>query len=173
MASFNRVILMGNLTRDPELKTLPSGMRVAKLGLAVSETWRDRSTNELREVTCFVDIDVWDRQADLCAQYLNKGRAVLIEGRLRMDEWTNKEGEKRTKLVVRADNVRFIGPAPQRNEDGTTSPAPAAAYRAAAPAPAAPTAASAPTAPAPVPYQAPDATYHDGANAMTDEDLPF
>lgn len=123
MASFNKVILMGNLTRDPELKTLQSGMRVAKLGLAVSETWRDKATGEKKEVTCFVDVDVWDRQADQCGQYLSKGRPVLVEGRLRTDEWTTKEGEKRTKLVVRADSVTFVGPAPQRAEGTSNAPA--------------------------------------------------
>jgi single-strand DNA-binding protein len=114
MASFNKVILMGNLTRDPELKTLQSGMRIAKLGLAVSEVWKDRTTGEQKEVTCFVDVDVWDKLADLCGQYLAKGRPVLVEGRLRMDEWTTKEGDKRNKLVVRADTVKFLGTAPQK-----------------------------------------------------------
>lgn len=140
MASFNKVILMGNLTRDPELKTLQSGMRVAKLGLAVSEMWRDKATGEQKEVTCFVDVDVWDKLADLCGQHLSKGRPVLVEGRLRMDEWTSKEGEKRTKLVVRADTVKFVGPAPQRADGQTGAPAaPTPPPRAAqAPAPAAP-----------------------------------
>lgn len=123
MASFNKVILMGNLTRDPELKTLQSGMRVAKLGLAVSEVWRDKATGEQKETACFVDVDVWDKLADLCGQHLSKGRAVLVEGRLRMDEWTSKEGEKRSKLVVRAENIKFVGPAPQRVEGQTNAPA--------------------------------------------------
>lgn len=131
MASFNKVILMGNLTRDPELKTLQSGMRVAKLGLAVSEMWRDKTTGEQKELTCFVDVDVWDKLADLCGQHLSKGRPVLVEGRLRMDEWTTKEGEKRTKLVVRAENIKFVGPAPQRAEGGSTQ-APAPSYSPAA-----------------------------------------
>lgn len=99
---------MGNLTRDPEVRTLPSGTRVAKMGLAVSETWRDKTTGETREITCFVDVEVWDKLAELCAQYLSKGAPALVEGRLRMDEWTNKEGEKRSKLLVRADTVRFL-----------------------------------------------------------------
>lgn len=154
MASFNKVILMGNLTRDPELKTLQSGMRVAKLGLAVSEMWRDKATGEQKEVSCFVDVDVWDKLADLCGQYLSKGRPVLVEGRLRMDEWTTKEGEKRTKLVVRADTVKFVGPAPQRMEGQAN--APAHAYS-----PASPAQATAPSAPLP-PDQAGDS-----------ENLPF
>ncbi len=155
MASFNRVILMGNLTRDPELRTLQSGMRVAKLGLAVSENWRDRTTGELKEMVCFVDVDVWDRQADLCAQYLTKGRPVLVEGRLRMDEWTTKEGEKRTKHVVRADNIRFVGSVPQRPEGAT-----------------APSAESALTTSGAV-EQPPASAYDVNAAAMNDENLPF
>ena len=133
MASFNKVILMGNLTRDPELRTLQSGMRVAKLGLAVSEVWKDRTTGEQKEVTCFVDVDVWDKLADLCGQYLAKGRPVLVEGRLRTDEWTSKEGEKRSKLVVRADTVKFVGPAPQK---GAAPAAPQHTTPVSAPAPA-------------------------------------
>ena len=131
MASFNKVILMGNLTRDPELRTLQSGMRVAKLGLAVSEVWKDRTTGDQKEVTCFVDVDVWDKLADLCGQYLAKGRPVLVEGRLRTDEWTSKEGDKRSKLVVRADTVKFVGPAPQK---GAAPAAPQHATPASAPA---------------------------------------
>jgi single-strand DNA-binding protein len=153
MASYNRVILMGNLTRDPELRTLQSGMRVAKLGLAVSEMWKDRATGEQKEVTCFVDVDVWDKLADLCGQYLSKGRPVLVEGRLRTDEWTTKEGEKRTKLVVRADTVKFVGPAPQRQDGGE----PAAQPRPAA---------------QPAPASVPPAFNSDAA-AVDDEALPF
>ena len=115
MASFNKVILMGNLTRDPELKQAPSGSKVADLGLAVSETWRDKN-GQPREVTCFVDVVVWDRLAELCQQYLAKGRPVLVEGRLQMDEWKNPQGETRSKLRVRADAVKFVGPAPKQGE---------------------------------------------------------
>lgn len=115
MASFNKVILMGNLTRDPELKTAPSGSKVADLGLAVSESWRDKNTGENREVVCFVDVTVWNRLAELCHQYLKKGSPVLVEGRLQMDEWKNPQGEKRSKLRVRADTIKFVGPAPKRD----------------------------------------------------------
>jgi single-strand DNA-binding protein len=117
MASFNKVILMGNLTRDPELKQAPSGAKVADLGLAVSETWRDK-TGQTKEVTCFVDVVVWDKLAELCQQYLVKGRPVLVEGRLQMDEWKNQQGEKRSKLRVRADTVKFLG-SPQKRDDAT------------------------------------------------------
>jgi single-strand DNA-binding protein len=115
MASFNKVILMGNLTRDPELKQAPSGAKVADLGLAVSETWRDKN-GQTKEVTCFVDVVVWDRLAELCQQYLTKGRPVLVEGRLQMDEWKTPQGEKRSKLRVRADTVKCLGTPPKRDE---------------------------------------------------------
>ena len=131
MASFNKVILMGNLTRDPEIKTAPSGAKVADLGLAVSESWRDKVSGENREVVCFVDVTVWNRLAELCQQYLKKGSPILVEGRLQMDEWKNKDGEKRSKLRVRADTVKFLGSAPKRDhQDGTapeTTPLPSSA----------------------------------------------
>jgi len=113
MASFNKVILMGNLTRDPELRQTPSGAKVAELRLAVSETWRDKS-GQPKEVTCFVDVVVWEKLAELCQQYLSKGRPVLVEGRLQMDEWKNQQGETRSKLRVRADAVKFVGPPPKQ-----------------------------------------------------------
>ena len=143
MASFNKVILMGNLTRDPELKTAPSGSKVADLGLAVSESWRDKNTGENREVVCFVDVTVWNRLAELCQQYLKKGSPVLVEGRLQMDEWKNQQGEKRSKLRVRADTVKFLGTSQKRdvqeaaatgNSSGAT-PAAAASSASAAEAP--------------------------------------
>lgn len=92
MACYNRVILMGNLTRDPELKQAPSGTPVVDLRLAVSEQYRDKQTGETKEVTCFVDVTAWSRLAELCSQYLSKGRPILVEGRLQYDEWKNKEG---------------------------------------------------------------------------------
>jgi len=137
MPSFNKVILMGNLTRDPDLRSTPSGLHVAKLGLAVSEMRRDPSTGEQKETACFVDVEVWDKLASLCGQYLSKGRPVLVEGRLRMDEWTSKEGEKRSRLVVRADAVKFLGAPPPKAASGDAAPqAPAAPARAAEDAPA-------------------------------------
>jgi len=108
-ASFNRVILMGNLTRDPELKQAPSGSSVVDLRLAVSEQYRDKQTGASKEVTCFVDVVAWNRLAELCQQYLVKGRSILVEGRLQYDEWKTKEGEARNKLRVRADIIRFLG----------------------------------------------------------------
>jgi len=112
MSSFNKVILMGNLTRDPELKTLPSGMRTARVGLAITERWRDQATGDFKENTLFLDIDAWDKQADFCGQHLTKGQPVLVEGSLKLDEWTTKEGEKRSKMRVRATAIRFAGSKP-------------------------------------------------------------
>ena len=134
MSSFNKVILMGNLTRDPELRQTPTGAKVAELRLAVSETWRDKS-GQSKEVTCFVDVVVWEKLAELCQQYLAKGRPVLVEGRLQMDEWKNQQGEARSKLRVRADAVKFVGPAPKQGEPHDT-PQRGAHASPAAPAPA-------------------------------------
>lgn len=129
MASFNRVILAGNLTRDPELRNTPSGTPVVELRLAISETYRDRQSGESRETVCYVDVVVWNRQAELCQQYLAKGRNVLVEGRLAYDEWKNPQGETRSRLRVRADRIQFLG---SRPGDGS-APAPAPAQGAAQP----------------------------------------
>jgi len=126
MASLNRVYLVGNLTRDPEVRQTPSGKPVAELRLAVSETYRDRQTGQPKEVVCFVDVVVWERQAELCQQYLAKGRPVLIEGRLTYDEWKTPQGETRNKLRVRAERVQFLGAPPKRGEAQEGAPAPAA-----------------------------------------------
>ena len=122
MASFNRVVLMGNLTRDPEMRQTATGAQVAELRLAVSETYRDRQTNQQKEVTCYVDVVVWNKLAELCQQYLAKGRPVLVEGRLTYDEWKTPQGEARNKLRVRADTVKFLGSA-KRGEAQDGAPA--------------------------------------------------
>jgi len=119
MASMNRVYLLGNLTRDPELRQLPSGTAVAEFGLAVSERYKNKS-GEDAESTCFVDIVVWERQAENCAKYLNKGSSVMVEGKLQFDSW-EKDGQKRSKLRVRADNVQFLGK--PRKADESAAPA--------------------------------------------------
>lgn len=118
MASFNRVVLLGNLTKDPELKKAPSGVSVARLRLAVNETFRDRQSGQPKEVACFVDVAVWDRQADSCGQYLKRGSQVLVEGRLVYEEWKNAQGEQRNRLSVRADRVQFLNN-PVAHRDGT------------------------------------------------------
>ena len=107
MASFNRVMLMGNLTRNPELKYTPSGTAVTDLGLAVNESFKNKA-GETVEQTCFVDVVVWGRQAETASEYLTKGSPAFIEGRLQFDQWENQEGEKRSKLRVRAERVQFL-----------------------------------------------------------------
>lgn len=109
MASVNRVMMMGRLTRDPSLRRLGETLEVAEFGLAMSE-WTGGKDGERKEKVCFVDIVVWDRQAVACNEHLRKGMQVFVEGRLQMDEWSDKQsGEKRTKLRVRADRVHFLG----------------------------------------------------------------
>ena len=116
MASFNRVILMGNLTRDPQVKYIPSGTAVAELGLAVNRTWYDKGASQKKEEVTFVDVTVWGRQAEIAGEYLAKGRSVLIEGRLQMDTWQDKEsGQNRSKLKVVCENLTMVG---GRNEGG-------------------------------------------------------
>lgn len=106
MASFNKVILMGNLTRDPELRYTPSGSAVANFGLAVNR--RYKQDDELKEDTCFVDIAVFGRQAENCSEYLSKGSLVLIDGRLNYRKWESEDGQTRSKLDVVANNVQFM-----------------------------------------------------------------
>ncbi|MFC1497232.1 single-stranded DNA-binding protein [Verrucomicrobiota bacterium] len=108
MTGLNRVVLMGNLTRDPQIRQIPSGTSVADLGLAASEAYKNRDGKNV-ETTCFVDIVTWGRQAETCAEYLSKGSRVLIEGRLQLDQWESQNGEKRSKMRVRASRVQFLG----------------------------------------------------------------
>ena len=109
MASYNKVILMGRLTRDPELKYLPSGTAVARLGLAVNHTYTDRQSGERKEEVCFIDLDAFGRTAETMNEYLQKGRAVLIEGRLRFRTWETDDGQRRSKHEVRVDRFQFVG----------------------------------------------------------------
>jgi single-strand DNA-binding protein len=109
MASFNKVILMGNLTRDPELRYTPKGTAIAKIGLAVNRTWKNEAGETKEEVT-FVDIDVFGRTAENVGQYMRKGSAMLIEGRLKLDTWDDKQtNQKRSKMGVVAETVQFLG----------------------------------------------------------------
>ena len=107
MASFNRVILVGNLTRDPELQYIPSGMAVTEIGLAVNDR-RKNAQGEWIEETTFVDVTLWGRQAEVASEYLNKGSPVLIEGRLKLDTW-EKEGKKQYKLRVVGERMQMLG----------------------------------------------------------------
>ncbi|MCZ7643681.1 MAG: single-stranded DNA-binding protein [Planctomycetota bacterium] len=110
MANINIVILAGNLTRDPEMRYTPSGTAVTTLGLAINRRYRDSKTNEWREDVTFVDVDLFSRQAEIASQYLSKGRPVLIEGSLRLDQWEDRQtGQKRSKLKVIGNRMQFIG----------------------------------------------------------------
>lgn len=121
MAFYNKVILMGNLTRDPVLKYLPSGTPVANFGLAINRRYTDRESGEKREEVCFVDVDTFGAQAENCNQYLNKGKSVLVEGRLRYHTWETEDGQRRSKLSVTANNVQFMPrPAPQAQQQATS-----------------------------------------------------
>jgi single-strand DNA-binding protein len=108
MANFNKVILAGNLTRDPEVRYTPKGMAIAKFGLAINRTWKNESGETKEEVT-FVDIDAFGRQAEVISQYLKKGRPILVEGRLKLDQWDDKQtGQKRSRLGIVLEGFQFL-----------------------------------------------------------------
>jgi single-strand DNA-binding protein len=116
MATLNKVFLIGNLTRDPELKYTANGVGIAKFGLAVNRTYNSQD-GEKKEDTCFVDVTAWDKLAEVCAEHLTKGRLVLIEGRLQYQSWENEDGTKRSKLEVVAQNVQFLGSKQENGEE--------------------------------------------------------
>lgn len=110
MASFNKVILLGNLTRDPQVRRTPANMAVAEIGLAVNRYWFDKQSNQRKEETTFVDVTLWGRDAEVAGEYLSKGRPVLIEGRLQLDSWDDKQtGQKRSKLRVVCERMQLLG----------------------------------------------------------------
>ena len=124
MASLNKVMLIGNLTRDPELRYTPSGTAVAELGLAVNREYT-KDGQRVKDV-CFIDVTTWTATAENCAKYLSKGSPLFVEGRLHMDSWENKQGEKRTKLKVVAERVQFLGsPSGERAASGAPAASPA------------------------------------------------
>lgn len=118
MASLNKVILLGNLTRDPELRYTPNGTPVSSFGLAVNRRYRQH--DEMKEDVCFVDIVVFGRQAENVGEYLRKGRLALVEGRLQWRSWETESGQKRSKHEVVAETVQFM---PRTRDESTTSPA--------------------------------------------------
>ncbi len=127
MASFNRIVLMGNLTRDPQLSYTQSNLAVCKFGLAVNHRWKDREGGQKEEV-CFVDCTVFGKAGETFNQYMAKGRPVLIEGRLQFNQWTTPEGDKRSKHEVVVDNFTFVGsrgdgPPQTPEQTGAASPA--------------------------------------------------
>lgn len=117
MANLNKVMLIGKLTRDPELRYIPSGASIAEFGIAVNRTWKDKSGNKQDEVT-FVDVTAWGRHAELANQYLAKGRSVFIDGRLKLDQWTTQDGQKRSKISVVIENMQFLDKGNQQGGNG-------------------------------------------------------
>ena len=108
MPNYNKVILMGNLTRDPEVRYTSGGTAIAKLGMAVNRRWKNQE-GQMQEETTFVDVDAFGRQAETIGQYLKKGRPVMVEGRLKLDQWDDKQtGQKRSKLGVVLENFQFL-----------------------------------------------------------------
>lgn len=177
MASFNKVILMGNVTRDPEVRYTTGGSAVTEIGIAVNRFWTDRNTNERKEETTFVDVTLWGRTAEIAGEYLGKGRPVLIEGRLQLDQWEDREtGQKRSKLRVVGESMQLLG---GRSEGGGGNPGGGggqsrggynAAPPQAAPQQAAPQTPAAPSAPA---GKSPDQAFYDDPPTASDDDVPF
>lgn len=154
--SFNKVILQGNLTRDPEVRTMPSGSTIARLGLAVNRTYADKDGNRKEEVT-FVDVDAFGKQAEVLARFFTKGRPILIEGRLKLDQWTDKTtGEKKSRLGVVLEGFSFVDSA-KSDDARSEADVDRAMDRAAAPATRAPRQPATPSA----------------APGPEDEDVPF
>jgi single-strand DNA-binding protein len=162
MASYNKVLLMGNLTRDPELRYTPSNTAVAAFGIAVNRRWKNQNGEQQEEVT-FVDCEAWGRTGEVINQYFKKGAAIFLEGRLKLDQWQDKEGQKRSKMKVVIENFQFIdtrrgegghggGHPGDPSEEGSMAPAPRSAPSRGS---------SAPRQPAPPPTNPPE------------EDIPF
>ena len=126
MASFNRVILVGNLTRDPELRYIPSGTAVSEIGLAVND--RVKRGDQWVDETTFVDVTLWGRTAEVANEYLSKGSPVLIEGRLKLDRW-EKDGQKHSKLKVVGERMQMLGAQRRRRRRTAAAAAAAAAER--------------------------------------------
>ncbi len=108
MADLNKVFLIGNLTRDPEMRQVNDRSSVTKMGLAINRRFTTRN-GEDREETCFVDVEVWGRQAETCNQYLRKGAPACVEGRLTLDQWEDQNGQRRSRLYVTGERVQFLG----------------------------------------------------------------
>ena len=138
MANYNRVILVGNLTRDPQLSYLPNQTPVCELGLAVNRRWKGQDGQQ-REDTCFIDCRAYGKPGEIISQYMSKGRPILVEGRLQFDQWEGKDGQRRSKHRVIVENFQFLGgggggggrsqggggrPAPQQQQQQRQGPPP-------------------------------------------------
>lgn len=135
MASFNKVILMGNLTRDPELRQTQSGTSVCRFSIAVNRSYNGQDGN-LREETCFIEVDSFGRTAENIGKYFSKGKPILLEGRLRQDTWDDKEtGKSRSKLVVVLDRFEFVGGSSRDSGSDFDQPSTGNSYKRTSPAP--------------------------------------
>jgi len=120
MADFNKIILIGNLTRDPEQKTLPSGTQVATFGIASNRSYKAKN-GDTKSETCFVDVVTFDKLSETVTNYLAKGRQILVEGRLQFRTWDDKDGQRRSKHEIIADRVVFLGAKPEGEQASTPS----------------------------------------------------
>src|SRR5690606_16409068 len=127
MASYNKVILMGNLTRDPELRSTPKGSYVTQLGLAINRSYRNQEGSTIEETT-FVDVDAFGKQAEVLCKYMTKGSPILVEGRLKLNQW-EKDGEKRSRLGVILEGFQFIGGGRSSESSGSSEPSSTPARR--------------------------------------------
>ena len=118
MASLNKVLLVGNLTKDPELRFVPSGQAVANLRIATNRKYK-AGNGEWKEEVTYVGVEVWGKSAEACGEYLKKGSPLLVEGRLKLKEWTAQDGQKRSMLEVVSERVQFLSGGPRRGEGGT------------------------------------------------------
>ena len=118
MANLNKVLLIGNLTRDPELRYSPSGVAVARFGLATNRVYKGQD-GEKKEEVCFVDVVSFGKTAEFCANYFSKGKPIFVEGRLHFNSWETPEGQKRSKIEVQAERIQFMG-GPKTEEPGET-----------------------------------------------------
>ena len=129
MASFNKVILVGNVTRDIQLKYLASGSAVCDIGLAVNRTWFDKATNSKKEAVDFIDVTFFGRLAEVLGEYASKGKPLLIEGRLQLDQWEDKQTQKKMqKLKVVGESVQFLGGKDDSNMQQRSEPPPASEF---------------------------------------------
>ncbi len=157
MASYNRVILMGNLTRDPQLSYTPNNTPVVEFGVATNRRWRGQDGQD-REETCYTQCSMFGRQAETFNQYMSKGRPVLIEGRLKFDQWETPEGQKRSRLSVVAERFTFVGSGGGGGGGGPRQGAPPAQQPASA---------------GPAPEQPAPSDDEGGPPPPSDEDIPF
>lgn len=179
MASLNKVMLIGNLTRDPEVRFTPKGSAVCDLGIAVNRTYVTDSGEKMQETT-YVDVVVWSHLAELAGKYLRKGRAVFIEGRLQMDTWEDKAtGQKRSKIRVVADNLQFLDSKREGGEEGGPQSgggnSGGGGYQQSNPRPNVRPVGSASQRQAPPPRQAQNDEFGDGpiTDGLDDDEIPF